>query len=122
MKTNPIEGNKLIAEFIGVKKMGNSLYYVPEHELLQRVRYSNECEEVSLFDERELKYHNSWDWLMPVVEKIENSGHETMVQISANYCTIDNLNGLRIEKQSDSKLDSVYLACVEFIEWDNQEK
>ena len=45
-----IEGNKIIAEFMGKTR---------RYETTIEIFYDN------------LKYHSSWDWLMPVVEKIE---------------------------------------------------
>ena len=48
---NTQENNRLIAEFMGVGKL---------HE----AQSSNQWNQ----------YHTSWDWLMPVVEKIENDG------------------------------------------------
>jgi hypothetical protein len=54
MKVDTIEGNKLIAEF-----MGESINYEykrasPSPRVVKRI----------------LKYHTSWDWLKPVVDKI----------------------------------------------------
>lgn len=53
--------NKLIAEFDGWKefKYAGQLYWHPERN-------------ITVFRKpEELEYHISWDWLMPVVEKIE---------------------------------------------------
>lgn len=52
---NTQENNKLIAEFMGIIPNEAGVYYVSEHK-----GYSLE----------NLLYHTSWDWLMPVVEKI----------------------------------------------------
>ena len=60
MKTT--EGNKLIAEFMGIPKQDKSngggfyLYESPE---------SGEY-----IDPEDLTYHSSWAWLMPVLEKM----------------------------------------------------
>jgi len=51
-----------------------------------------------------LKYHTSWDWLMPVVEKIMWDN-----DIEDNQCT--NI----AEALCDAKIDRVYEAVVEFI-------
>lgn len=50
------EGNKLIAEFMDFK-----------HRTMSTILSG----EVEIKDE--LQYHSSWDWLMPVVEKISNT-------------------------------------------------
>ena len=49
--------NKLIAEFIGV------VFHDDENQY-----YDNN----GLYIGEELRYHTSWDWLMPVVEKIRS--------------------------------------------------
>ena len=63
------EKNGMIANFMGVK-------FKDDNE------YINELKEMrsnGIFFEQgymssELKYHSSWDWLMPVVEAIYNTG------------------------------------------------
>jgi len=67
----------------------------------------------------DLKYHTSWDWLMPVVEKIESlSG--TTVLIKRIGCEII-MYGKTISKQtSDTKIEAVWLAVIEFIKWYNE--
>lgn len=140
-----IEGNKLIAEFMGGKIMpyGNSKPYpkgLPNWALNE---YDFDILKVGGFD-----YHSSWDWLMPVVEKIEkifqwepDKGKYISVDyFSINYsrrypdyttitcisiCT--KLNGAMsefhdVKTASLSKIESVWLAVVEFIKWYNQNK
>jgi len=53
-----MEDNKLIAEFMGYIK-----YSEQHHDL-----YCEETGELGEF--KNLQYHTSWDWLMPVVSKI----------------------------------------------------
>lgn len=61
-----IEGNKLIANFKG--------WIWPEDA------------EYRLYEEHALKYHSSWHWLMPVIEKIESIGWQ--VCIDTGICHI----------------------------------
>ena len=82
--------NKLIAEFMG-GVMHEGLMSLPNDNNL----YNIDCQ---------LHYHTSWDWLMPVVEKIMWDN-----DIEDNQCT--NI----AEALCDAKIDRVYDAVVEFI-------
>ena len=69
--------------------------------------------------EEDLEYHSSWDWLMPVVEKIEMLGYT----FEKNYQPIDKdwqcliVKGLDILYQEfdKSSIKSAHYVVVEFI-------
>ncbi len=61
--------NKLIAEFMGMTYEKNIGWYDNEMMLEQIVYDLNDG---NCFDE--LQFETSWDWLMPVVDKIYNIG------------------------------------------------
>lgn len=123
--------NKLIAEFMlgqGLVKVSNNIYSTV-NEL--------DVPDDSLTVE-DLQYHTSWEWLMPVVEKIETiqlptpSMVKIKVEISGTSCRIhkgtwnDNREGF-ISKyfqpdEKGSKTESTYKAIVEFIKWYNKNK
>lgn len=115
-----IEGNKLIAEFRGLREESPGRWYDPTQ--IPHPRF------------RELKYHSSWDWLMPVVEKIEDShklseGYGFSVMIDNWNCEIQNLISGEIISSFNpsshpihSKIEAAWLAVVEFIKWYNQNK
>jgi hypothetical protein len=71
----------------------------------------------------EAQYYDSWDRLMPVVEKIQDYGY--LVEINgnalANYCGIHNeLAGWTdLHNSSKTKIESIYKSVVEFIKWHN---
>lgn len=100
-KEEIIAGNKLIAEFMKKGKIHPN----------------------------DLKYHSSWDWLMPVVEKIEqrfidNQDAESgfSIRIEAYLCVIEGMLGNQIsEGFEDKKILSVWKAIVDFIEWYNSQ-
>jgi len=76
-----------------------------------------------------LKYHSSWDWLMPVVEKIEKTknsdGYKYQVDIQNNHCLIESSNySSSLDKRiyGEIKIKAVWLAVVEFIHWYNKQK
>lgn len=58
-----IEGNKLIAEFMGYEK----------HPTIEDCLRDPQKSEHNFMHPSHLKYHSSWDWLMPVIEKISHS-------------------------------------------------
>jgi hypothetical protein len=68
-----------------------------------------------------IKYHSSWDWLMPVVEKIEGLGH--IITIRDQDCWIDLNTGEEFGAGSQgSKLSSIYVAVIDFIKWYNKQQ
>lgn len=91
-----MENNKLIAEFMGlpteVFKSGKVNYYFREFN------------SGSWYEEHELSYNVSWDWLMPVLKKINE-------QISPN------VRGLwrTITNPYEFSVEEVYLQAVEVI-------
>jgi hypothetical protein len=95
---NTEEGNELIAEFMNGE--------FDERELVfNGQQYKN------------LKYHSSWDWLMPVVEKI-HSLQDDIMKIGVGIAPVRNLFTLYIT----ATIDVVWLAVVEFIKWYSQNK
>ncbi len=65
----------------------------------------------------ELKYHSSWDWLMPVVEKIEGlrDSKGNAYRFSIDMCNAK-IEGANIEILGGAfKLDTTYQAVVKFI-------
>lgn len=108
------KNNKLIAEFMGLptevfKPSGKVNYYFKEYN------------SGSWYEAHELSYNVSWDWLMPVVDKIESLRDENG---NAYRFTIDmgnaQIEGTNIEIVGGScKLDTTYQAVVEFIKDQN---
>lgn len=76
----------------------------------------------------DVNYHTSWDWMMPVVEKIRNLGYHIEITISVD-CSVDIIK-LRGDPSKDvlhivaysSAIDAVYTAIYQFITWYNQQK
>ena len=103
------EGNKLIAEFMG-KDVGHGNMVVIYKTWT------------------EMKYHYSWDWLMPVVERIEEIEIRGMymVIIEQQYCCIkhvaegDILLYETIAQESASKIDATWQTVIKFIERYNE--
>jgi len=112
------ENNRLIAEFMGVKteKFASGIL-----NFMYEVNGNNEGFEVG-----ELSYHTSWDWLMPVVDKIEDMRDENNGCLF-NVSTIQTWTEIIdcrtsdtiAEGDAETKIQSVFDAVVEFIKWHN---
>lgn len=112
-----VDGNKLIAEFMGFEFVANQSRYMLT---------------ISDFLENELastyKFKISWDWLMPVVDKIESLNE--VCDFNINYCSVyghevsvSNLYKNTFNPYSvkdETKIEAVYNACLKFIQYYNQ--
>lgn len=118
MTTEIIEGNKSIAEF-----MGRQIVESPwPHKSLEEQGYWVHQLGQNYFKTK-LKYHSSWDWLMPVVEKIELMPNYS-VRIQINSCNITDHShpawpdGKLISwRNGNKKIENGWLAVIEFITW-----
>lgn len=126
MEQEIIEGNKLIAKFMGARG-----YYLNEDIITYPAgdnpepSINNGTATHNIYD---LKYHSSWDWLMPVMEKI---GQEYNVRIT--WCADGGTKGLdvtyidRPDVFDKSIADfggygaivNTWKCAVKFIEWHN---
>lgn len=105
-----IEGNKLIAEFMGAKieQGGNDEWYAMDIPLPDGT--------LTGIHLKDLKYNSSWEWLMKVVEKIIPEFRPRAVNKKHPFFLIQyNLI------QANGK-ESVWLAVVDFIKWHNDNK
>jgi hypothetical protein len=139
MTTEQIEqiegGNRLIAAFLGVQCIKYEINHFESSYRMADVS-GNYFEGFWAYTTQQLaeddfyknaKYHTSWEWLMPVVERIESMG--TIVEISlclGRMCRI--IKGsfkqptITISNQeSNSTIEAVWLAVVDFIKWHNQQ-
>ena len=89
---NTQENNKLIAEFMGLSIKEGVCYYTDEDDMFPM---GIEVEEPYL------PYDDSWDWLMPVVERIEQ--------------VFQGVAYAEVHLSLYSTIDEVYQAVVEFI-------
>lgn len=125
---NTTENNKLIAEFMGYALYEGYSYRVPHYD--SYVGVDGNMHETPIHHIHSLKFHTSWDWLIPIVEKIESiifdENNSFNVTIGSSiYCVIQDSNGECYDMTYDgeeSKLAVVYKAVVEFIKWYNENK
>ena len=116
-----LDSNSLIAAFMGAEYFEDGNYWRDSKSSMRHM----------LDNAKDLHFHSSWDWLMPVVEKIEptySPKHGYFgVHISSNQCTIQGTKGMNdpassLIRYSDqhyalTKIEAVYSAVIAFIKW-----
>ena len=126
---NIIENNKIIAEFLDWEFDDLSeTFETPFLKLVEPQAFGDEQFSCKLQD-FELEFHSDWNWLMRVVEKIENLQDENNcaiynVQIEQSFTEIiDNHTSETIiyDIDADSKIEAVYNIVIEFIKWYNEQ-
>ena len=112
-KLEIIENNKLIAEFMGnrnFKKDGSYETFIGEH-------IDTDNGWVTEFLSH-TKYHKSWDWLIPVVKKIE--------KLMTNWNKPNYENGYSVWmnkfRYAFWDINCLYEYIVDFIKWYNKQK
>ena len=99
--------NELIAEFMGVKPlhMGGSV----EYEIYGILDFIEDgIDEQHFFLEEELKFHSSWDWLMPVISKCRIESNSEDDYWEGIYYTLE-----------ECDIDITYPTVIEFIKLTN---
>lgn len=111
------ENNELIAEFMELSAIRHK--YKPNvYEWLDLI-----SGESILSTPQQMKFDQSWDWLMPVVDKIDQFG--ATIIIGRMFCDIKyqdplmNENSFDVRISSGVKINAVNGAVVEFIKWYN---
>lgn len=119
-----IQNNILIAEFMGCKKLDNGKYEVDEHPYEEHWQ-GNECDYAPEY----MCYDARWEWIMPVVEKIESLKEDfingnLLLESIGNHAKFIIDDGTRIftDNIGGSKLEAIYNAVVQFINWYNENK
>ena len=151
-KNVKLTGNKLIAEFMGLTyvtnaKYKNDLYEAgdcagewettdawilnPSKKFLSKRIFGIFADEDYYNDEKpydkyywNVRYDSSWDWLMPVVEKIESLGY--YFQINTKMCSVahDNKGNndsylIKAQFGDATKLEKAYSCAIEAIKFIN---
>lgn len=119
-----IEGNKLIAEFMGFEVFWNDVCEFWAVSDIVEKHHSKAAED--------LEYLTSWDWLMPVVEKIESLGYESQIDFIevefkdfSHHCSFNHggaEESIVYGVDKESKIEAVFIAVTKFIQYYNTKK
>lgn len=125
------DGNKLIVEYME--------FPIREFTTLTGKKVMNYCAlpdplaMVGVGYENMLLYHKDWNWIMPVVQKINGLGKEFSFAIFKNYvsCTVEKggkfykdfsfSHAEYITSEQDA-ITAVFKLAVKFIAWENEQK
>ena len=122
------ENNRIIAEFMGYTLNENDEYPI------EYITVQGHWDTCSIQD---LNYHKSWDWLMKVVEKIENTkikDYSISTDITDDKTFINVwhygdggkwsilISNLNEEYKDFNKMQRTYKAVVKFINFYNKQK
>lgn len=126
MEKEIIEGNRLIADFysVGHKKYPNEIVNVMSYGFDPPIDGSQ------WWHESKLKFHSSWNWIMPVVEKIVSLDIDFCADLLAkserNYqynVFIEKANGSSITSvkniYGETMIITFWKAVIQFIQWYN---
>lgn len=114
------ENNKLLAEFLGWDKY--ETFEDSEEYCLTCVEELHlKIGDFNIYSLSELKFHNDWNWLMLVVDKIEETNLGSLEMQSKNLVLLQ--YNYKTEKYYNSTLiENVYNACIQFVKWYNENK
>lgn len=118
MEQEIIDGNKLIAEFMGLKSLTKREYENhPDHSNLS-------VDEYSIIEYQ--RYHTSWDWIMPVVEKIESMNYSTGINfipgLGHSFHFLSGGAEINKSRAAATKIGACYKAVIDFINYYNETK
>lgn len=124
MKQEIIKGNKLIAEFMGGQYHRLHDEFDGVTEIIYFLPGTNpnpHCSAGTYKRLPDLDYHKRWDWLMPVIDRIEMEG--VTVEITTKEISIYNNKGFSSRGwYIGTKINSVWIYLVRFIQWYNANK
>lgn len=126
--------NKLIAKFMGWECRTRKNYednikvlYKPNGSIFRYSGYGYLRNKTPW--DAPFQFHKSWDWLMPVVEKIENADCVShigwtidlglfVIEVETN----EEIRTLESNKNHETNIQCVYNAVVKFIKWYNKKQ
>lgn len=117
------EGNILISEFVGPSQKWNDSKKGPI-KLYRSGLYSQSAN----CEAHELKFHCSWDWIMPVAIKISKDFDFSLSSVGLWACAVSRKNCDWEDKHlgdmgghEPDVITNVFLAIVQFLKWYNKQ-
>ena len=112
-KKEILENNKLIIEFmsIGFAKGYTSDSRNPGYLFDKKPQYNPDIWATLIYSIPNVEYHKSWDWLMPVIEKISK------LKLTENVYWI-----AVCHRHINTPFQIIYDSIIEFIKWYNLNK
>ena len=110
---NTTDNNKLIAEFMGIE-LEETLHGLMVYAIV--INRNNPLKEndieTDFFEPQELKYHTSWDWLIPVVQKLNED-------VESSFIKTEYMSEISSHILVNERLFA-HQRVVEFINWYNK--
>lgn len=112
-----LEGNKLIAEFMGFKKHDEYIYEAVEEKYFIPTDIKNGCVNSYgyVFPINCLMFHSSWDWLKPVIDKISEIDYTKYPSKCIEYISVVAMSIL-------TPIEEAFKRVINFIKWYNLNK
>ena len=114
-----IDGNVILAKIMGGHYrhkygFGDQMGYEFTNDPYAQLDKHNTA---SWYSPKALKFHSSWDWLMPIVENIEkgNYGIKQCRKVVEIY--FDDTKEVIIKVKEKSRIESLWKAIIEFYNW-----
>lgn len=96
------DGNRLISQFMGstIEIQQEDVKDIP----------------LAFLKLEDMKFHLAWKWLMPVVINIEEDlGYSVRIEQRTCRVTVD--DDTSFESEAETKMEAVWRAVVDFLEW-----
>ena len=117
IKPTNMKDNKLIAEFMGFPQQSDvvddrtTAYYVGDVIKANNVNNQNED---NVFHPEDMMFDSSWDWLMPVIKKIEAKNY-WFNRLDGDVTLVNDKGIIISTPMSDGGINMYYQTVIEFI-------
>lgn len=129
------EGNKLIAEFMGGYVISTEKYESPHGSrssgTIEKWRAPNYSPYSPSSELGYFHYDTSWDWIMPVIDKINGMGKEYNFAIFKTYVSLTIEKSSKVYKDfsfayseyitaTQTGKEAAFKLLVKFVKWENE--